>query len=191
MPRAFLGLRRAETSFPAEEDAQDARDEDPVARTLRYEVGIFKGREWWSDAIGNPTPLAFTADDLFEAGPPSRDGGDEGASSWPATPREMPGRLRRAVSYLQAEKRRFWDPGYSDWCASRYIDDPRDMEKACKEARLHAERWTNEGTDLEVWALVALRDGWYVPNGAIEKAVWLRATSGRSPWAEPELLPEP
>ena len=72
--------------------------------------------------------------------------GDEGASSWPATPQEMPGRLRRAVSYLQAEKRRFWDPGYSAWCASRYIGDPRDMEKACKEASLHAELWENEGT---------------------------------------------
>jgi len=186
-----LGWRRAETSFISAEVAQDTGKEDPVARKLRFEVGIFKGRKWWSDDIGNPTPLAFTADDLFEAGPPSRDGGDEGASTWPATPREMPGRLRRAVSYLQAKKRRFWDPGYSAWCASRYIGDPRDMEKACKEASLHAELWENEGTGEDIWALVALRDGWFVPDGAIEEAVWWRATSGRSPWAEPELLPEP
>jgi hypothetical protein len=69
------------------------------------------------------------------------------------------------------------------------IDHPRDMEKACKEARLHAVRWTNESTGEEVWALVALKDSWYVPDGAIEEAVWRRATPGRSPWAEPELLP--
>jgi hypothetical protein len=58
-------------------------------------------------------------------------------------------------------------------------------------ASLHAELWDNEGTGEDVWALVALRDGWFVPDGAIEEAVLWRATSGRSPWAEPELLPEP
>jgi hypothetical protein len=103
----------------------------------------------------------------------------------------MPGRLRGAVSYLQAETRRFWDVGLSAWYAGMRISRPTDMEKVCKEASLHAELWTNEGTGEEVWALVALRDGWYVPEGAIEEAVFLRVTYGRSPWAEPELLPEP
>ncbi len=29
-----------------------------------------------------------------------------------------------------------------------------------------------------------------MPDGAIEEAVWRRAVSGRSPFAEPELLPD-
>jgi len=186
---AALGWRRAETSFPAQEDAQDVQDEDPVARRLRREVGIFKGRGWWSDAVGNPTPRALTAQDLFEAGPPSGDGGGEDAIPWPATPEEMPDRLRRAISSLQAGARRFWDPGLSDWY-ERLGKYPHDPEKLCKDAFLHAKLWADEATGEQIWALVALRDGWYVPDGAIKEAVWRRATTGRSPWAEPELLPD-
>ena len=111
---------------------------------MRHEVGIYKGRERWSDEIGS-----LTAQDLFEAGPPSGEVVAEGVPR-PTTPEEMPGRIRRAVSYLQAEKRKFWDPGYSHWCASMRIDHPRDMEKVCKVASLHAERWTNEGTGEEI-----------------------------------------
>ncbi len=184
-----LGWHRAETSFPDAEVAQDAGEEDPLALRLRHEVGIFKSRAWWSDEIGTPTPLALTAADLFEAGPASGDGGAED-TPWPGTPEETTARLRRTISYLQAGKRRFWDPGYSHWCASMRIGHPRDMEKACKEARLHAELWVNEDTSEEIWALVALKEGWRVPDGAIEEAVWQRATSGRSPLAEPEFLPE-
>ncbi len=185
-----LGWRRAETSFISAEGAQDAGKEDPVARKLRYGVGIYKDRKWWSDDIGHPTPLALTAKDLCEAGPPIGDDGKRSDVPWPAAAEEMSPRLRQAVSYLQAEKRRFWDPGYSAWCASMRINHPRDMEKACKEANLHAELWINEGAGEEIWAFVALREGWYVPDRAIEEAVWLRATSARSPWAEPELLPD-
>ncbi len=184
------GWYRAQTVFTPEGDTEAGPpDGDPVARRLRYEVGIFKGRGWWSDAVGNPTPLAFTAQDLFEAGPPSGDGGAEDASSWPATPEQMPSRLRRAVHLLQAGSWRFWDPGLSDWYG--WIGTtPRDAEKICRDANLHAELWVNEDTSEEIWAFVALKEGWHVPDGAIEEAVWQRATSGRSPWAEPELLPE-
>ena len=191
LPQHPTRARTPAVFIPQDDTETDITDEDPVARRLRFEVGICQGQGWWSDDVGNPTPLAFSTDDLFEAGPPSRDGGNEDASSWPATPQEMPGRLRRAVSYLQAKKRRFWDVGLSAWYASLRIDHPTDMEKVCREASLRAEHWTNEESGEEVWALIALRDGWYVPDGAIEEAVFLRVTSGRSPWAEPELLPEP
>jgi hypothetical protein len=159
-----------------------------VARRLRREVGIYQGRDWWSDAVGNPTPLALTAQDLFEARPAGEDGGGD-AAPWPATLEEMPGRIRRAVHLLQSGEQKFWDPGLSEWY--EWIGTtPRDEEKVCKDANLHAELWVNEGTGEEIWAFVALREGWRVPDGAIEEAVWRRATSGRSPWAEPELLPD-
>jgi hypothetical protein len=59
------------------------------------------------------------------------------------------------------------------------IDDPRDMEKSCKEPACTPSSGSNEGTGEDVWALVALRDGWYVPDGAIEEAV----CGGRPPAA--------
>ncbi len=185
-----LGWYRAQTVFTPEGDTEAGPpDGDPVARRLRHEVGIFKGRGGRSDAIGDPTPLAFTAEDLFEAGPPSGDGGAGDASPWPATPEQMPGRLRRAVYLLQAGERKFWDPGLSDWYEQIWTT-PRDAEKVCRDANLHAELWVNDGTAEEIWTFVALREGWYVPDRAIEDAVWRRATSGRSPFAEPELLPD-
>ncbi len=101
----------------------------------------------------------------------------------------MPGRLRRAVYLLQAGERKFWDPGLSDWYEQIWTT-PRDAEKVCRDANLHAELWVNDGTAEEIWTFVALREGWYVPDRAIEEAVWRRATSGRSPFAEPELLPD-
>lgn len=150
---------------------------DPVARWLRYEVGIFKGRDWWSDLYGNPTPLVITAGRLFEIGPESSVENGQHSESWPATPEEMAERLEKVIALLQDCEHRFWDPGYSDWCARAMIDHPRDMEKACKEAYLHAERWRNEQTGEEVWALVALKEGWRVPDEAIEEAMWSWATA--------------
>jgi hypothetical protein len=58
--------------------------------------------------------------------------------------------------------------------------DPNDTEKVCSEAYLHAELWKNQETQEEVWALVALREGWRVPDEAIEDAVWRRVTNGPS-----------
>jgi len=46
---------------------------------------------------------------------------------------------------LQTEKRRFWGLGLSDLYGWLGII-PRDMEKICKEAYLHAELWANEDT---------------------------------------------
>lgn len=183
------GWYRAQTVFAPEGDTETAlTDEDPVARRLRREVSIFKGRDWWSDAVGNPGPLAFTAEDLHEALSAGADGDDHDAPR-PVAPGSMNERLRRAISWLQAAERRFWDPGLSDWYAwlGKYPGDP---EKLCKGAYLHAELWVNESTRDEIWALVGLREGWRVPDGALREAVWGRAVSGRSPWAEPELLPD-
>jgi len=183
-----LGWYRAETSFPAAEGSRNPGGEDPVARRLRREVAIFKGKNWWSDAVGNPGPLAFTAEDLREALLAGADGDDHDAPGQVA-PGSMNERLRRAISWLQAAERRFWDPGLGDWYAwlGRYPGDP---EKLCKGAYLHAELWINENTRDEIWVLVGLREGWRVPDGALREAVWGRVVSGRSPFAEPELLPD-
>ena len=98
--------------------------------------------------------------------------------------------LRRAISWLQDGERGFWDPGLDDWYAylGRYPDDP---EKLCKDVYLHAELWSNEATGEQIWALVALKVGWRVPDEAIEEAVWWRTIPCRSPCAEPELLSYP
>jgi hypothetical protein len=79
---------------------------------------------------------------------------------------------------LQSKSRQFWDVGFSDWYAAMQLDHPRDIEKVCKPAYLHAERWRNEHTSEELWALVALQEGWRVPEEAIEEAVWRRVTFG-------------
>lgn len=166
-----LGWYRAQSTFSAEGVSENySEDEDPVARVLRYEVGIYKGRDWWSGVYGNPTPYVLTAEHLFEMGPGTEE--DRLSGRWPATPEEMVERLEKVIPLLQAGEHRFWDPGYSDWCARELIDHPRDMEKACKEAYLHAERWKNQETGEELWALVALKEGWRVPDEAIEEAVW-------------------
>lgn len=186
---AGLGWRRAETSFSAAAGVRDAAEKDPVVCELRHAVGIYKGRNWWSDLVGPSTPLAFAADDLLEAKPRHGDREGEDAIPWPTEPEEVRARLRRSVAYLRAGKRRFWDPGFDEWAFAKGFS-VYDPEKACKEANLHAELWTKEGTSEEIWALVALSEGWYVPNRAIEEAVWRRATFGRSPWAGPEYIPE-
>jgi hypothetical protein len=141
-------------------------------------VGIYKGRDWWSDFYGDPTPYVFTAELLFEMGPANGPEEDQPRDTWPASPEEMAVRLETVIPLLQAGKHRFWDPGYSDWLAQRQIDHPLDTEKACKPAYLHAERWHNEHSGEDLWALVALQEGWGVPDEAIEEAVWRRITTG-------------
>jgi hypothetical protein len=154
------GWYRAETTFTAEDVPEDCSvDLDPVARRLRYEVGIYKGRNWCSDVYGNPSPCALTAQRLFEMGPESDTEEDIPSAPWPAKPEVMAERLETVIPLLQAGEYRFWDPGYSDWCAQNLIDHPLDLEKSCKPAYLHAGRWRNEHTGEEIWALVALREG--------------------------------
>jgi hypothetical protein len=92
-------------------------------------------------------------------------------------PEEMSARLGRVIPLLQAEAKHFWDPGLSDWYVQSLLWHPDDTEKVCKPAYLHAELWRNEETSEELWALVALREGWSPPDGAIERAVWLRVTA--------------
>jgi hypothetical protein len=175
------GWFRAHTNFPLDTSpAEESGGEDPVARRLRHEVGIYKARDWWYEEAHEDiqTPLALTAEDVFNLGPESRDDGDQHAASWSATPEEMADRLKQVIPVLGSRKRRFWDPGLSLWYGMNYIDQP-DKEKHCKEAYLHAELWRNQETGEEIWALVALREGWRVPDTAIELAVWLRVTCSR------------
>ena len=172
-----LGWYRAQTVFPVQGDPEDGLlDTDPVARKLRHEVGIYKGRDWWSDVYGNPTPWAATAEDLFAAWSGGGTEGDGATALWPSTPEEMSARLKQIIPRLQAEAHPFWDPGFSDWYASMAMHHPSDTEEVCKQAHLHAELWRREGTGEEIWALVALLEGWRVPDREIEEVVWSRAT---------------
>jgi hypothetical protein len=86
----------------------------------------------------------------------------------------MGARLRRLVNLLQQGTRRFYDPSFDEWCFESRINASPDSPNRFKEAYLHAELWRNEGTGEELWALVALREGWRVPEEAIEEAVWSR-----------------
>ena len=90
----------------------------------------------------------------------------------------MCARLERVIPLLQTNPHPFWDPGLSDWYAQVTMDHPFDLEKVCKPAYLHAERWRNEHSGEELWALVALQEGWGVPDEAIEEAVWRRVNFG-------------
>jgi hypothetical protein len=168
----------AETDFPVDTSpAEEQAGEDPVARRLRHEVGIYKPRDWWKDNLNEEplTPLALTAEDVFNLGPEGQDDRGQPAASWPATPEEMAERLKRVIPLLQSGVQRYWDPGLSLWYEMKLINQP-DKEKHCKEAYLHAELWRNEETGQEIWVLVALKEDWRVPDTAIEWAVWWRTT---------------
>ena len=86
----------------------------------------------------------------------------------------MGARLGRLVNLLQQEAHQFYDPSFDEWCFESRINASLDSPNRFKEAYLHAELWRNEGTGEELWALVALREGRRVPEGAIEEAVWSR-----------------
>jgi hypothetical protein len=103
------------------------------------------------------------------------------SAGWPATLEEMDAHLKRIIPLLQRGPLPFYDPGLDHWyCyaqdAPRFSGDP---EKLCKPAYLHVERWVNEETREEIWALTALREGWRPPDKAIEGAVLGRVTSSR------------
>jgi len=199
-----LGWYRAEATFAAEDVPEDyLLNEDPVARKLRHEVGIHKGSnyEWKTPFYEFDTPWVGSAEEFFELeteestfdrGAESEAEEEPLAASWPKSPEEMTARLERVIPLLQAKPHPFWDCGFSDWYAAMQIDHPRDLEKVCKPANLHAERWRNEHTGEELWALVALQEGWRVPDEAVEEAVWRRVTSGprRTEENEPGAAPE-
>lgn len=183
-----LSWYRAQITF-AEEDAPEDQyeDEDLVSRTLRHEVGIYRGPNytWKSPFYEFETPWVGSTVELFklrtEESTFYREAETEEdllSAGWPTSPEEMATRLERVIPRLQAKARRFWDPGFSDWYAAMAMDHPRDLEKVCKPAYLHPERWMNEHSGEELWALVALQEGWRVPDEAIEEAVWRRVTAG-------------
>lgn len=185
-----LGWSRVQTVFSAEDDPDGALlDREPVARRLRHEVGIYKGRDWWSDVYGAPTPLVVSAEDVFGLVP--EHGGDSRYTPWPATPEETAARLKRVIPLLTHGVHKFWDPGSSDWYAKAALNHPRDLEKVCKEARLRAELWRKEGTSEELWVLVALTGRWRVPDAVIERRVWVRVTTGRIATRDYEEVEDP
>lgn len=106
----------------------------------------------------------------------------------PVTPEEMGARLRGVISLLRQKAHRFYDPAFDEWCFEARIYASLDSPNRFKEAYLHAETWRNEGTGEELWALVALREGWRVPDGEIEEAVWSHATAGDT---KDEIILEP
>ncbi len=173
-----LGWFRAETAFEVQESPEVCLlDKDPVAYRLRHEVGIFQGYGWVPYAYDGPTVLVVAAEDVLELR--ANDKEEEALRStggWPSTPQEMGARLERVMPILQAEPRPFLDLGLLDWYFWVKVPLPRDQEKLCRPAYLHAEKWKREGSDEELWALVALREGWSPPDRAIEFAVWFRAT---------------
>ena len=176
-----LGWYRAETTFAAQDLPEDyALDSDPVARRLRHDVGIYRGRNynWMTPLYKFETPWVVSAEELFEMGPEEGTERGQGSAEWPASPGQMSARLERVIPRLQSHPHQFWDPGLSDWYAQVTMDHPFDLEKVCKPAYLHAERWRNEHSGEELWALVALQEAWGVPDEAIEEAVHRRVTSG-------------
>ncbi|MDP9440049.1 MAG: hypothetical protein M3P49_15140, partial [Actinomycetota bacterium] len=174
-----LGWFRAETAFEVPESPEVyLPDKDPVAYRLRHEVGIFQGYGWVPYAYDGPTVLVVAVEDFLELRANHKE--EEAlrsAGGWPSTPQEMGARLERVMPLLQAEPHPFLDLGLLDWYFWVKVPLPRDQEKLCRPAHLHAERWKREGSDEELWALVALREGWSPPDQAIEFAVWFRSTN--------------
>ncbi len=174
-----LGWFRAETAFEVQEFPEGyLLDKDPVAYRLRHKVGIFQGYGWVPYAYDGPTVLVVAAEDVLELRANYKE--EEAlrlAGGWPSTPQEMGARLGRVIPLLQAEPHPFLDLGLADWYPQAGVPFPRDPEKLCRPAYLHAEKWKREGSDEELWALVALREGWSPPDRAIEFAVWFRATN--------------
>ncbi len=174
-----LGWFCAETAFEAEDSSEGYfMDKDPVAYRLRHKVGIFQGYGWVPYAYDGPTVLVVATEDVLELRANHKE--EEAlrsAGGWPSTPQEMGARLGQVIPLLQAEPHPFLDLGLADWYSQAGVPFPRDPEKLCRPAYLHAEKWKREGSDEELWALVALREGWSPPDRAIEFAVWFRATN--------------
>src|SRR5215212_3375210 len=132
------GWYREAADFPTEDPSEEeSGEEDPVARQLRYTVGIYNGRrsEFFVD-YADATPWVGTAEDVLELKPTNEI--EEGlySTDWPSTPEEMSERLRRVIPPLQAEPHRFWDPGVDEWCNTAQISYISD-EKTRKEAYLY------------------------------------------------------
>lgn len=66
-----LGWYRAEATFAAEDVSEDGFEEDPVARMLRHEVGIYRGRNygWKTPFYQFDTPLGRLCRRVVRAGP--------------------------------------------------------------------------------------------------------------------------
>ena len=166
-----LGWYRAGSAFVAENVPEGVPlGEEWVADALCRRVPIYRGgrekRRWH---VGHDTPLVLSAEEV-----PELEDEEPQAGARPTKPEEMGARLRRLVNLLQQGTRRFYDPSFDEWCFESRINASPDSPNRFKEAYLHAELWRNEGTGEELWALVALREGWRVPEEAIEEAVWSR-----------------
>jgi hypothetical protein len=173
----------------AADDDSHLSDDDPLARRLRHGTPIYHGRraEAWEE--GDDTPLVLSAEDVLGLGEAEKGVAPERCpTGWPATLGEARARLERTIRHLQRGTHRFHDPGLDEFFYMLMEPGPRDPESWCKEARLHVERWAKEGTDEEVWALIALREGWRPPDSAIERAVW-RYVTGNDEGGESEDLP--
>ena len=166
-----LGWYRAESAFVTENAAYVAvPGEERAADALRRRVPIYHGgrakRKWH---VGDDTPLVLSAEEVSEL-----EAEEPTSGVRPATAEDMGARLGRLVNLLQQEAHQFYDPSFDEWCFESRINASLDSPNRFKEAYLHAELWRNEGTGEELWALVALREGRRVPEGAIEEAVWSR-----------------
>jgi hypothetical protein len=168
------GWYRAESAFVTENVPEGAPPgEERATDALRRRVPIYHGgrakRKWH---VGDDTPLVLSAEEVTELEPEEPPSGAR-----PTTPEEMGARLGRLVNLLQQKVHRFYDPNFDEWCFERRINAPLDSPNRFKEAYLHAELWRNGDTGVELWALVALREGRRVPEEAIEEAVWSRAAA--------------
>jgi hypothetical protein len=172
-----LGWYRDSTNFDSGSAPGNdlPHSEDPVAQELRYRVPIYRGKQARRWDVGDTTPWVGTAEDVFELRPKDKSEEELRSLGWPATLEEMEERLGQVISFLQQRPHNFYDPGYAQWCFELQIEMPRDREKRCKEASLHAELWRNEQTSEELLALVALQKNWSVPDEEIERAVLWRA----------------
>ena len=177
---------RAQIAFAAEDVPEDySVGEDPVGRWLRHQTPIYYGprSEEFLDC-GPANPLVFSAEELIEEWAKGDLQEEERPTPWPITPEEASRRVNWIVPVLQAKVHRFWDPRFSSWYITELLWHPNDTEKVCSEAYLHAELWKNEETQEKLWVLVALREGWRVPDEAIEEAVWRRVTFGPRTWED-------
>ena len=186
-----LGWYRAQTTFAAEDTDRYLSDDDPLAWRLRHDTPIYHGRPTDLGAPGDDTPLVLSAEDVLGLGEAEKGGAQERCpADWLATLGEARARLERTIRHLQRGTHRFHDPGLDEFFDMLMASGPRNPESWCKEARLYVERWAKEGTDEEVWALIALREGWRPPDSAIERAVWQYVT-GNDEGCESEDLPPP
>ena len=183
-----LGWHRTEHIGAADSVSEDdPLDRDPVARKLRHTVPIYYGRRAESWEFEVDTPWIGTTEDVFKLKDKKLlEEVETYSAGWPATPAEMDVRLRQVLSLLVAKPRPFYDPDRAEWWCSRDLNWPRDPEKMCKEALLHAERWEHEETSEVLWALIAFKKGRRPPDEAIEQAVWRRVTGNDE---EEDLMP--